>query len=84
MSFSFLYLNGNIYSDVRGTAGEHKSPSPLSFRCTDMYGFSFQICSYRARNVALALLQVFYNMIQSQRNTWDPLGKMYQGMLPGA
>lgn len=56
MSLFFLYLNGNVYSDVRGTAGEHKSPSALSFRCKDIYGFSFQPRSYHARNVALAPL----------------------------
>lgn len=75
MSLFFLYLNGNVYSDVRGTAGERKSPSAFSFRYKDIYGFSFQLYSYHARNLALAPLQVLYNMIQVQRNTWDPLGK---------
>lgn len=75
MSLFFLYLNGNVYSDVRGTAEERKSPFALSFYYKDIYGFSFQLCSYHARNVSLAPLQVLYNMIQIQRNTWDPLGK---------
>lgn len=81
---SLFYLNGNVYSDVRGRAGERKSPSALSFCCKDIYGFSFQLCSYPARNMALAPLQVLYNMIQIQRNTWDPLGKTNWGTLPGS